>query len=91
MSPQVPESREVDIDYQCGRCGSSLAWEPCATCEASGDIELHTGYGVPDCPTCHGDGTMPVCLSSAAWCEANPLPGNEHIPRHTPEAFEVRR
>lgn len=29
------------------------------------------------------------CLSSAEWCEANPLPGREHVPTGTPEWYQV--
>jgi hypothetical protein len=72
--------------YQCRRCGSSLDFQDGGFCEAC-------GYSVddpdPTCPACSGTGRMPVCGSTAEWCEANPLPGRDDVRRHTPESFEV--
>lgn len=53
---QVWCSDSDPVDPECGRCGSSLLWEPCATCEACG-VDLELG-GDPQCPTCHGHGWM---------------------------------
>ena len=75
-------SNDEEFDH-CGRCGSSVTYEDCGTCEACGDLNGVTGYGAPDCPTCRGAGTMRLCLSSVEWCEANPLPGCENAPRHS--------
>lgn len=72
-------------DVQCARCGSSLAYEDCEFCPATGWFYEPD----PDCPACNGRGTRPWCFSSPEWCEANPLPGREHVARHTPEEFEV--
>lgn len=66
---------------ECGRCGSSVLWEDCATCAATGDLTL-AGYGRPSCDVCQGTGRMATCLSSIEWCEAHPLPGREDVPRH---------
>lgn len=67
---------------ECARCGSSVLWEPCATCEACGDLDHFGSGGHPDCPTCAGHGSMATCLSTPEWCEANPLPGREDEARH---------
>lgn len=76
-----PDTRDEDLD-QCGRCGSSVGHADCGTCAALGELEAG-GYGNPHCPICHGTGTMLFCLSTAEWCEANPLPGCEDLPRHS--------
>ena len=82
-------------DCFCARCGSSLTFEQCENCE---DGYSHHDCGedccvcadpypnVP-CDVCEGRGSWPVCLSSAEWCEAHPMPGREKIPRSTPEWF----
>lgn len=76
----------MDTGYQCGRCGSTLEFAHCEWCEAC-------GYTVDDpdpmCPRCDGTGRAPWCFSTPEWCEANPLPGRESTPRHTPEEFEI--
>jgi hypothetical protein len=73
---------------QCARCGSSLYWEDCPTCEACG-----RGYADdpdPTCSTCAGSGRTSFCLSGYEWCQAHPLPGRESVACHTAEWFEVR-
>lgn len=75
-------------EYQCARCGSTMAWEDCGTCSAVAGLDRY-GFGDPDCPTCNGEGRMGVCLSSRGWCEENPLPGREDVARHTIEHFTI--
>lgn len=72
-------------DVQCARCGSTLVYEDCEWCPATGWYDNPD----PDCPKCHGHGSAPWCISTPEWCEANPLPGREDVKRHTPEEFAV--
>ncbi len=74
----------TETEVSCKRCGSSLVYEDCEICPACGWYEEFD----PGCPFCHGVGTCPVCLSSAEWCQANPLPGREDVARSTPEEHE---
>lgn len=73
------------IEIQCARCGSSLTYEPCEWCPATGCFDDYD----PDCPRCHGEGFVPWCCSHAEYCEANPLPGRKDVKRHSVEEFEV--
>ncbi len=75
----------VEEMEQCARCGSSMHAEPCEFCPGTG------WYTEPDpeCPTCDGTGTTWWCLSSEEFCEGNPLPGREDMPRHTVEFFTL--
>ena len=41
------------------------------------------------CAVCDGEGSWPVCMSSAEWCEANPRPGRENVKRDTPEWYAM--
>jgi len=86
---------DTDIDYQCARCGSSIDWEDCDACGGDGEYEIEDGddqmQGWYDCDMCDGDGSWGRCLSTAEWCEANPRPGHEGIPRGTIETFVRRR
>lgn len=70
---------------QCARCGSSVSWEDCPTCEAC--MTLHDPD--PHCPACAGTGRASFCLSPYEWCQAHPLPGRENTERHTVEWFTV--
>lgn len=42
------------------------------------------------CDVCLGVGHWHECLSSAEWCQENPLPGRENVERGTIEWFEVK-
>lgn len=70
-------------DGQCARCGSSVAWEVCDRCGGDGyGEEIWSDIGVMarvPCDTCQGECGWFRCLSSPAFCEANPLPGREHV------------
>jgi hypothetical protein len=82
-----------DEECQCARCGSSCAFLRCGNC--GGDDEalgssciddlchggecIHGDSGFIRCDWCHGAGGWWHCCSGPAWCEANPLPGREHI------------
>jgi len=85
--------------HQCGRCGSSVEYLPCVECRDERYVDhdcgedccacLHPELNVP-CSACHGRGGKPHCISSPDWCEANPLPGREHVKSSAlpPEAWE---
>jgi hypothetical protein len=86
---------DVEIDCQCGRCGSSVASESCHFCEDGFDGHecgedccccLYPEENVP-CQVCRGTGVWHDCMSSEAWCRANPLPGREGVERGAIEWF----
>ena len=86
------------IEYQCGRCGSSITFEDCQNCGGDGVTSHDCGEDCccclyPEdnvtCDICRGKGSFPICLSSPKWCEAHPMKGRENTPRSTPEAFTV--
>lgn len=92
-----PPNDGRDWDCQCARCGSSLMTEHCGQCEDGysdhdcGDDTcccLYPVLNVP-CDLCDGRGFWNVCLSSYEWCQANPLPGREQVPRSKPEWYVV--
>lgn len=75
-------------DCQCARCGSSCDWLSCPEC-----FHGYTGHDCGEdtcccahpeenvvCGYCDGTGGAWHCLSTPAWCSANPLPDREHIP-----------
>jgi hypothetical protein len=87
----------LEIDCQCARCGSSVDSELCQYCEDGfnghdcGDDTcccLHPEENVL-CDICRGYGVIHHCLSSAEWCQANPLLGREDIDRGQIEWFTV--
>ena len=86
------------VEYQCGRCGSSILFETCQSCAGEGwfghdcfeDCCCCLDPEDDKCGTCDGEGTIPICLSSAEWCEAHPMPGRENTPRSTPESFTIK-
>lgn len=76
-------------DCSCARCGSSVDWTACDQCEDGYSYHdcgedccacLDPEPNVP-CDLCHGAGGWWQCLSSGAWCAANPLPGRADMPR----------
>lgn len=83
----------AELYDQCARCGSSLAWEDCQSCGGEGCYE-DDDDGIIEyrtCWDCEGQARFAFCLSSAEWCEQNPLPGREHVKSGTVEWFEVSR
>ena len=79
----------LEIDCFCARCGSSVDTESCDQCEDGLD-----GHACGDdtcccldpeanvlCQYCRGTGVWHRCMSSAEYCEANPLPGRESVER----------
>lgn len=82
-------------DCQCARCGSTVDYVRCDQCEDGYD-----GHDCGDdccccadpednvvCQICRGHGGWYRCMSSMAWCEANPLPGREAHLRGSIEWF----
>lgn len=76
---------EIANEPSCQRCGSSVMWEDCDSCD-----EGMNGHDCGEdtccclepednmaCDICEGQGGWYVCLSSAEWCRNNPLPGRE--------------
>lgn len=88
----------ADLDVQCKRCGSSISIEACDDCGGTGFSHHDCGEdccscaapedNVP-CSLCSGEGTWGICLSSEAYCNTNPRPGCEDVPRHTVEEFKI--
>lgn len=89
----VPEAVRLhpmaDWTDQCARCGSSVTHVDCENCE---DGYSHHDCGEDSCcclhpennvrcDVCEGHGGWRVCLSSAEWCNAHPLPGRENVER----------
>jgi hypothetical protein len=75
-------------DCQCARCGSSCAYLRCWNCDEDGYSAHDCGEDCccclyPEnnvvCDGCNGTGGSWHCVSGPEWCEANPLPGREHI------------
>lgn len=90
-------SSGMEIDCQCARCGSSIANEDCGECDDGFDGHdcgedccccLYPEDNMP-CQYCRGTGRHLFCISSAEWCDANPLPGREEIERGKIEWFTV--
>ncbi len=88
-------------DSQCARCGSSTTRLECENCGGEGMSSHDCGEDScccadPDelnvrCDVCQGQGAWMVCLSDAAWCEANPAPGREKVKRGAIEWFVIER
>lgn len=86
----TPPNDGREWDAQCARCGSSADYDPCEWCAGEGYDGHDCGEDCcmcryPDenvpCQVCDGRGGFTHCLSSADWCEANPLPGKERTKR----------
>jgi hypothetical protein len=85
----------LEIDCQCARCGSSMDTERCTECDDGFDGHdcgddccccLYPEENVT-CQYCDGKGIWWTCLSSPEFCQANPLPGRENVPRGKVEWF----
>jgi hypothetical protein len=94
IAPHPPADGR-DWDCQCARCGSSCYYRDCWNCEDGyshhncGDDCCCCAFPEPNvvCDICDGDGGWNCCLSSAEWCQANPLPGRENVERGKIEWF----
>ncbi len=88
------KSADVIEDCQCARCGSSCTHVDCWRCGGEGFLDGTTPEGWdsddPDdmerCDICGGKGGWMRCLSSRAFCEANPMPGRENQPSSASES-----
>ena len=78
----------LEIDCQCARCGSSIATEDCDFCGEDTCCCLYPDDNLV-CDYCRGTGVWRICLSSAEWCQENPLPGREGVERGAVEWFTV--
>lgn len=83
----VETARGPEEDCQCARCGSSVEWVRCGNCV---DGFSHHDCGEDTCccadpednvwcDWCGGAGGSWHCVSSPEWCQANAMPGREHI------------
>lgn len=94
IGPRPPHHKH-NWDCQCARCGSSADFQRCDNCEDGFEGHdcgedvcccLHPEDNVI-CQYCRGYGGWHLCLSSADWCQANPLPGRESVERGEIEWF----
>lgn len=94
----LPPSDGREWECQCGRCGSSVDFEECWNCGG----ERFSGHDCGEdccccldpeenvvCDVCRGRGGWDHCISSSEWCQANPIPGREHVERGIIEWFPV--
>jgi hypothetical protein len=95
-APEMYASGE-EIYCRCARCGSSVDHRHCDYCEDGFDGHdcgedccccEFPEQNVP-CDVCGGTGVWHDCMSSPDWCEANPLPGREDVPRGDLEWYTV--
>ena len=86
FGPRPPGDGQ-EWECQCARCGSSVDWLSCQDCCWGYCGEWGEDDDDVRCDTCNGDGGGHVCLSSPAYCQANPLPGREDVQRGTIEWF----
>lgn len=89
--PNTPAQAEaMEQDCQCARCGSSCGWVDCSDCDHGIVYDDTEGWDeVERCMICGGFGGWYICLSSAEWCEANPLPGRESTERGEIEWYDI--
>jgi hypothetical protein len=95
---KFPPQDGKEYDCQCARCGSSADHQSCEQCAGDG-YDWHDcgedccSCAEPEdnvrCDICQGDGGWYFCLSSPGFCEANPLPGRDHIKRGKIEWFPI--
>jgi hypothetical protein len=88
-----------DWECQCARCGSSIQFDPCASCGGDGWTEPGELYeqdplwydqnDTEACPDCDGEGSFAICISSRRWCQTHASVGRGKYPRHTVEWFHV--
>lgn len=83
----------LEIDCQCARCGSSVDSEECDACNCEDgciwDDDDEDAQDWEPCPICDGAGVWHRCMSSPEWCQANPIPGREDVPRGKIEWFTI--
>jgi hypothetical protein len=95
---EYPPRDGNEYDCQCARCGSSCDYQRCDECE-----DGYSGHDCGEdccccacpednvvCDLCDGHGGWHRCLSSAAWCHGNPLPGRSGVQRGQIEWFVVK-
>lgn len=93
ISPTCPPDVEgYEWDCQCARCGSSVGRNICPECGGDGYAYQGSDEDHQDepCRTCNGYGGQWVCMSEAAFCLANPLPGKAHIERGQIEWYPIK-
>lgn len=83
-------------DCQCARCGSSMVYEECGSCDENGMSHHDCGEdscccadpepNVP-CDLCNGEGGWLECASDSGWCMSNPQEGRESVKRGAIEWF----
>jgi hypothetical protein len=85
----------LEIECQCARCGGSCGWTYCCNGCDDGYIDRHDedplwyGHELYTCDVCRGRGGWNHCGNSTEWCEANPLPGRDDVPRGKIEWFVI--
>lgn len=91
LEPIIGDCPRDGKDYEpsCGRCGSSVGWEDCDQCNGTGCRDADDDFSNEECDVCDGEGGWYLCLSSAEWCNANPLDGRADVKRGEIEWYEV--
>jgi hypothetical protein len=86
IGPKHPPRDGRRWQGRCARCGSSLEWMNCETCDGNGCIERDPWENdIEDCPDCAGRGSWQECAAERDWCLAHPLPGREQTTTGTLE------